>query len=84
MPLLSFLSPPTAKLVVITSPRSTPGSGPVVVETIKGGTGVSSIKFTFVSPDSGKTPVLAGLSGVVSAVENYSPFVVKRRTKVAG
>ena len=30
-------------------PRHTPGSGPVIVETISGGVGVSSLHYTYVS-----------------------------------
>ena len=68
----------TVKLVVTTLPRSSPSSGPVVVETIQGGVGVSSIMFTFVDPNAQKGPGV-GIS------DSHSPFVRKKtKTSILG
>ncbi len=61
----------SAKLVVTTLPRGSPGGGSVVVETLGGGKGVSSIKFTFVEHQTVR---------VGSVGEGHSPFV-KRKTR---
>lgn len=36
-------------MIVTSLPRPTPGSGPVIVETISGGVGISSLHYTYVS-----------------------------------
>ena len=69
--------------MVTTLSRPTPGRGPVVVETLKGGVGVSSITFTFVGTEAGQ--VLGTVHGLVgglwNTVESYSPFVHKKKGK---
>lgn len=66
----------SAKLVVTTSSRHSPGSGPVLVETVRGGVGVSSITFTFVA--------MEAVSGVVGVLESHSPFIKKRKQQHQG
>lgn len=46
-----------AKLAVVTVPRAAPGSGPVVVQTVSGGVGVSWINFTFVEEGKADSPL---------------------------
>ena len=60
----------TAKLVVVTLPRVAPGSGPVMVETLKGGVSVSWIKFTFVEASIKKSPPAKSKVGK----QSYSDF----------
>ena len=61
-----------AKLVVVTLPRAAPGSGPVMVETIKGGVSVSWIKFTFVETSNKKNPPAKSQVGK----QSYSDFPI--------
>ena len=67
-----------AKLVITTAPRHAPGSGTVLVETVRGGVGVSSITFTYV------TPGLEVIKGNMSAIDSHSPFVRKRNKQQGG
>lgn len=46
-----------AKLAVVTVPRAAPGSGPVVIQTLSGGVGVSWINFTFVEEGKADSPL---------------------------
>ena len=59
---LSLSSPHTAKLAVTTSARHTTGSGPVIVETVSGGPGKSSVTFTFTGTEHGQPPEVTGIS----------------------
>ena len=57
-----------AKLAVTTPPRHTPGRGPVSVETVIGGVGVSSIMFAFVEKEIADPPEVTGISPLEGSV----------------
>ena len=51
-----------AKLAVTTPPCRSPGRGPITVETVEGGTGISSITFAFVEEKVALPPDVSGVS----------------------
>ena len=79
----SFLSPSPshshtlAKLAVTTTARHTTGIGPVVVETVSGGPGKSSVTFTFTGTEHGQPPEVTGISPREGAVEGNQRVVLR-------
>lgn len=70
-------SPHTAKLAVTTSARHTTGSGPVIIETVSGGTGKSSVAFTFTGTEHGQPPEVTGISPREGPVEGDQRVVLR-------
>ncbi|XP_011405932.2 PREDICTED: uncharacterized protein LOC105313866 isoform X1 [Amphimedon queenslandica] len=61
----------SGKLVITSLPRDMPTTGPVVVETMSGGTGVSSVHFTYTKKDQPRPDVLH-LGGTPSSGQRKS------------
>ena len=68
---------PSAKLAVTTSSRHTTGSGPVVVETVSGGVGKSSVTFTFTGTECGQPPEVTGISPREGSVDGNQRVVLR-------
>ena len=94
---LSFslsLSLNAAKLVVMTLPRSSPGSGPVVVETERGGVVESSLTFSYVPVDDNTGGGGGGGGGVMGGASRpslvnlggmlESPLLSNKKAKQSG
>ena len=69
--------PYTAKLAVTTGARHTTGSGPVIVETVSGGPGKSSVTFTFTGTEHGQPPEVTGISPREGPVEGNQRVVLR-------
>ena len=67
----------SAKLAVTTSARHTTGSGPVIVETVSGGPGKSSVTFTFTGTEHGQPPEVTGISPREGSVEGNQRVVLR-------
>ena len=83
--------PFTAKLVVTTLPRSSPGSGPVVMETERGGLVESSLNFSYVPTEVSGTSAagsgmgkLGNMSGSFISSVTESPLLTSRKSKQNG
>ena len=74
--------------MVVTLPRSSPGSGPVVVETERGGVFESSLTFSYIQSDdsttSGGGVGGARLASVSSYILTESPLLSNRKSKQSG
>ena len=74
---LSHTHTHTAKLAVTTFARHTTGIGPVVVETVSGGPGKSSVTFTFTGTEHGQPPEVTGISPREGPVEGNQRVVLR-------
>ena len=81
---VSLFTLSSGKLAITTHPRHEPGSGPVVVETVQGGAGISSIHYHFVSQSpSVRLRVFGGGGGGVSDPQG-SPSFARRKGRSPG
>ena len=69
--------PLVAKLAVTTPPRYGPGRGPVQVETVCGGVGVSTITFAFVETEIALVPEVTGVSPREGPVEGGQRVILR-------
>ena len=82
--------------MVITQPRSSPGSGPVVVETERGGVFESSLTFSYIPTEDttagggvgggvmGGAGRLSSVSGTILGTMAESPLLSNRKPKQSG